>query len=207
MEKINFKNGQAPYINDTNLNQLQTNIEEAIDSKSSLPSGGTIGQVLAKASNTDNDVEWVDQTDSGPVVTIVDNLESESTTNALSANQGKILNEKINNINTYSTEEINTGKTWINGKPMYRKIVSFIVSNKTISLSNLDFEDGIIEWCRMRIGNYIDMLPYISGNIKYAWLQIYKSSSSEWQLGISTNDADISSFPVEACLLYTKTTD
>ena len=59
----------------------------------------------------------------------------------------------------------------------------------------------------MRIGNYIDMLPYISGNIKYAWLQIYKSSSSEWQLGISTNDADISSFPVEACLLYTKTTD
>lgn len=30
MEKINFTNGQAPAINGTNLNQLQTNVEEAI---------------------------------------------------------------------------------------------------------------------------------------------------------------------------------
>lgn len=27
MEKINFINGQEPYINDTNLNQLQDNME------------------------------------------------------------------------------------------------------------------------------------------------------------------------------------
>lgn len=67
MEKIEFKNGQAPYINDANLNQLQDNIEEAIDSKSSLPEGGTTGQVLAKASNEDNDVEWVNQTGGGNV--------------------------------------------------------------------------------------------------------------------------------------------
>lgn len=32
MEKINFKNGQAPALNATNLNQLQTNIENAINS-------------------------------------------------------------------------------------------------------------------------------------------------------------------------------
>ena len=31
MEKINFTNGQAPAINDTNLNQLQTNVEDAIN--------------------------------------------------------------------------------------------------------------------------------------------------------------------------------
>ena len=31
MEKINFVNGQAPAINGTNLNQLQTNVEEAIE--------------------------------------------------------------------------------------------------------------------------------------------------------------------------------
>ena len=31
MQKVNFKNGQAPYINDTNLNQLQDNMEEAIN--------------------------------------------------------------------------------------------------------------------------------------------------------------------------------
>ena len=32
MEKINFKNGQAPALNATNLNQLQTNVENAINS-------------------------------------------------------------------------------------------------------------------------------------------------------------------------------
>ena len=30
MNKITFRNGQAPYINDTNLNLMQTNIENAI---------------------------------------------------------------------------------------------------------------------------------------------------------------------------------
>lgn len=31
MDKINFRNGQAPYVNDVNLNQMQTNIENAIN--------------------------------------------------------------------------------------------------------------------------------------------------------------------------------
>ena len=31
MKKINFVNGQAPALNATNLNQLQTNVEEAIN--------------------------------------------------------------------------------------------------------------------------------------------------------------------------------
>lgn len=33
MKKITFKNGQAPYVNDTNLNLMQNNIEEAINTK------------------------------------------------------------------------------------------------------------------------------------------------------------------------------
>lgn len=31
MKKITFKNGQAPYVSDTNLNQMQNNIEEDIN--------------------------------------------------------------------------------------------------------------------------------------------------------------------------------
>lgn len=31
MKKITFKNGQAPYVSDTNLNQMQDNIEEDIN--------------------------------------------------------------------------------------------------------------------------------------------------------------------------------
>ena len=55
MEKINFKNGQAPYINDTNLNKMQDKIENSF----------------------------------------LYTLESTSTKDAFSANQGRVLNEKI----------------------------------------------------------------------------------------------------------------
>lgn len=34
------------------------------------------------------------------------------------------LEEQINKIGTYSTEETDTGKKWINGKPIYRKVIS-----------------------------------------------------------------------------------
>ncbi|MCI8470347.1 MAG: hypothetical protein HFJ35_02480 [Clostridia bacterium] len=90
MEKINFEDGQleesayvtingvkhnvvkAKYTGSTPLsafvlNKMQENIEKAIEEKSSLPEGGTIGQVLAKASNEDNDVEWIEQTGGGNI--------------------------------------------------------------------------------------------------------------------------------------------
>ena len=54
-----------------------------------LPTGGTTGQVLAKKSNTDGDVQWVNDAK----VTVTNNLTSTSTTAALSANQGKVLND------------------------------------------------------------------------------------------------------------------
>ena len=42
MEKINFANGQAPYINDTNLNQMQDNVEEEITKKGKYSTTETI---------------------------------------------------------------------------------------------------------------------------------------------------------------------
>ncbi|MCI8641038.1 MAG: hypothetical protein HFJ59_04105 [Clostridia bacterium] len=148
---------------------------------------------------------------------IEDTLESDSTTNALSANQGKLLNEKINNqeevlnnINIYSTDEINTGKKWINGKPMYRKIIQFTLSNNSsVDLSSLNFEDGIIEWGRIILTSgglkYIDILPYSSGSSTYCWMQIVHNGS-KW-LFATPHTADANGATVEACLLYTKTTD
>ena len=55
--------------------------------------------------------------------TVEDSLESTSVSNALSANQGRILNEKITNATTYSTEEINTEEKWVDGKDIYRKVI------------------------------------------------------------------------------------
>lgn len=54
-----------------------------------VPSGGTANQVLAKDSATDNDVKWL------TLPSVVDNLTSTSTTDALSANQGSVLDSKF----------------------------------------------------------------------------------------------------------------
>lgn len=67
MDKINFKNlpNKTTPINAENLNKIQENMEKAINEKSSLPVGGDEGQILAKASNQDNDVEWIDNIGQG----------------------------------------------------------------------------------------------------------------------------------------------
>ena len=56
---------------------------------------------------------------------VIDSLNSTSKTDALSADAGRELNEKIKNITSlknYSTEEVIIGK-WIDGKPIYGKVV------------------------------------------------------------------------------------
>ena len=83
MEKIHFVNGQTPYINDTNLNQMQDNIENEINDK------------------------------------------------------GK-----------YSTNEIKIG-TWINGKPLYRKVFNlgaytFLDGDNSYSIPQLNIDELVL---------------------------------------------------------------
>jgi hypothetical protein len=66
LTKIGFDNGSQPAINDTNLNQMQTNIQTAI-------------------STLETNIENA----------IVDNLTSIDSKSFLSAKQGKVLNDKI----------------------------------------------------------------------------------------------------------------
>ena len=68
-----------------------------------------------------------------PAFGVVDSLNSTSKTDSLSANMGRELNEKIDTLEIYSTEEVVIGK-WIDGKPLYRKVLS----STTISDSNVD---------------------------------------------------------------------
>ena len=107
MKLIEWINGKTK-LNKTTFDEFQNNIKSAV-----VPTGGTTGQVLAKSSNTDNDVKWVNQTGG---ITVVDN---------------------------YSTGEKRIG-TWIDGKPLYRKVISgywsFETGNTNIAhnISNLD---------------------------------------------------------------------
>lgn len=54
------------------------------------------------------------------------------------------VDEKVNKIGTYSTEETDTGKIWVDGKSIYRKVlvVSNIATgeNKSVDISSINFE-------------------------------------------------------------------
>lgn len=68
MEKINFVNNTQPYINDTNLNLLQTNVENAInDAKSTVKNEILQGEVYSTNEIKTNKV-W---TDGKPIYTKV----------------------------------------------------------------------------------------------------------------------------------------
>ena len=137
-------------------------------SGSGLPSGGTTGQVLAKKTNADQDVEWKDdagghtiKNDSGTSMTQRANLQfkgldvTDDSTNNLTKVAGIGLNsDSIDDIasgevptnivqtgQTYSTTEQVVGK-WINGKPIYQLTVyankSSLVSGRNDLVYTLD---------------------------------------------------------------------
>ena len=95
---------------------------------------------IIKTSNAIGNIEKVDGT-------IIDNLSSTSSTDGLSANMGRELNNKIENSlkevkQVYSTEEKVVG-TWIDGKPLYQKVIVIgVVSTTEVStptgVSNID---------------------------------------------------------------------
>lgn len=145
---------------------------------------------------------------SGLVATVVDNLESDSEIDALSAKQGKVLNEKINNLSTYSTEETLTGKTWIDGKPIYRKVITGTLNqsgSKTIAnLSGLNYKTII-------------KLNIISNNSDPISSQFYDSTTSFMRCYIIPANKNLTisigssypTIPLEYTIIleYTKTTD
>ncbi len=79
-----------------------------------------------------------------PTFGVVDSLNSTSTTDSLSANMGRELNEKINNLeltgsgsslDIYSTEEQIIG-TWVDNKTLYRKVIQIgAVSTSEVRIS------------------------------------------------------------------------
>lgn len=78
----------------------------------------------------------------GLVATVVDSLESNSATDALSAKQGRILNEKIDE---KSTKQITTGQEYptneyIDGKRVYEKIFK---TTATFDTAIKNFNHGI----------------------------------------------------------------
>lgn len=147
------------------------------------------------------------------IPSVVDNLTSTSATNALSANQGKVLNDSITNTNnkittlgTFSTNEVKTGEKWIDGKPIYKKVMQVTPTDTTshVMAHNIANIDKI--WVSGDSFLWVDTasipLNYWRNADTYSWgfadrtnVQ-YKVSSSGW-----------ANKPMYIALKYTKTTD
>ena len=103
----------------------------------------------------------------------------------------------VNNLHTYSTDEIRVG-TWIDGKPIYRKVISAsnigTAFNTTISnIDNLFFADNSrISW-NFNVGCY----PIARANFYF----------NKSQNTIVAEQADVANWGAELVLEYTKTTD
>lgn len=118
------------------------------------------------------------------------------------------LNTEIDNLKKYSTEEVKTGETWIDGKPIYRKVISCgALPNSTSKFVNhniSDIDNSRIYGFAVRTSDKREFpLPFSSadsnGNV-----QLDLTST---QIQITTN-VDRSSFNTSYVILeYTKTTD
>lgn len=66
---VDFKNlpDTTTPVDADNLNELQIEMKQYIDTNRSIPTGGTVGQVLGKLSDTDYNVGWIDKTDGVPI--------------------------------------------------------------------------------------------------------------------------------------------
>ncbi len=140
MEKINFQNGITP-LNDTNLNQIQDNVENAIEEK-----------------------------------------------------------------HIYSTEEQVIG-TWINGKPLYRKVIEGIsINDNTATIIPTNIANAKIVSINGVIKANTDSdfyaVPYIVEE-KYLYVNTCDNGTN---LRIRTND-EWEGFSLTVILEYTKTTD
>ena len=129
----------------------------------------------------------------GVVATVVDNLDSSSTTDALSAKQGKVLNEKLTALKTYNAEEIDTGEIWIDGKKIYRKVISFNLDNgdtNLIDLSSLNISEIFFDLSK---SYYIwsqqnRIIPIISTNVDMA--AVSATDVAQKQTGIYYNTSE-----------------
>lgn len=144
-----------------------------------------------------------------PTFGVVDSLNSTSTTDSLSANMGRELNEKIKNIEVleeYSTEEKVIGK-WIDNKPLYRKVISI----GTVSTTEVATPTGITnikEVTDLKGGGTMIAGQFLKWGFENAGgfcSCYYELSSNKVKSIVSTTNYNLKQ--AYAILEYTKTTD
>ncbi len=127
--------------------------------------GVKISELQEKTSTNDTDVlPIVDATGGTKKITVPNLLKTltESISN---------IKEKVTNLTTYSTEEVKTGETWIDEKPIYRKVIQVTsasgvttevdLSSLNISTIFFDLSKSYYKW-----NDHTRIFPAISVNVE-----------------------------------------
>ena len=164
MEKINFINNQAPALNATNLNQLQTNIENEFTDSNDFKnlysnnylalanltySNGTFTQTSA---DTRTDLQWKLQAFNDS--TYVKQLNSKS--------NNSLIRQSLNFTKDSSFNAINFGLNGTSNDTTLKIDVSNLENDKTYTLSwnLLNNVQGSIAWNEMQIEEGTSMTSY-----------------------------------------------
>ena len=135
-------------------------------------------------------------------------------TSGLAENQQEnVLNDVkgyVDSSNSYSTDEVKTGGKWIDGKPIYRKVVDFgALPNATIkevSFDNINADTFVkIEGIAMNNSGSAVTIPFADTSAATQSITIFINSSSVSINTGATNRSDYTKCYVT--IEYTKTTD
>ena len=135
----------------------------------------------------------------GLVGTVTSNIND---TNDNAVPNAKTVKEYVKEI--YSTNEVKTNKIWIDGKPIYRKVINSTCPSKsatwaTIS-SNLN-ADEILSYTGYIEFNTSEHKLLAVGTAQFTYFQLNKTSH---ELQIATNDSEFFGKPIKVIIEYTK---
>ena len=121
------------------------------------------------------------------------------------------INTSIENLTTYSLDEINTGKTWIDGKPIYKKIYDIgtlpNTGTKEIATGVDDLEHLV---CPIKGWTYKDNsidsfpLPFVSTAGVTYFIDLCLTNDNKIRIRTGNDRSDMKAYVI---LKYTKTTD
>lgn len=157
---------------------------------------------------------------------IVDNLTSAVSSKALSANQGKNLNTilttlKENYSDIKSGEVVDTGMTWIDGKPLYRSVIHVQTNTKQVNKSEslsahgiTDVDKIIFETSKSFVGygttydsiGFQSIITYLN-NDDYKCVYVNKNAGNINFRANAPSATDTYYYDWYVSVLFTKTTD
>lgn len=204
-------------INATNLDIMDKGIKDLEDSLSTVATSGSYNDLSNKPTiPTVNNATLTITQNGTSMGTFTANQSTNKTialtnttySNATTSANGLMSSTdkgRLDNVYTYSSNEQRVG-TWIDGKPLYRKVINFTTSSSNVTT-----------WTNCATIANLKRPINISGFLEYnsttsSIIPTFESSNQRLQFSFSGNNVQyqsvsFASMKVYAVVLYTKTTD